>query len=105
MPVPNEFRNLVEQQRPYLVRFTALQLRDVDAVEDVVQETLLAALNAEASFTGRSNLRTWLTGILKHKIIDAIRRVSRERMAFLRRAVKKLPAARTAAVPDAAAGR
>jgi RNA polymerase sigma-70 factor (ECF subfamily) len=43
-----------------------------------VQETLLAALAAEKSFAGRSNLRTWLTGILKHKIVDAIRRSSRE---------------------------
>jgi RNA polymerase sigma-70 factor (ECF subfamily) len=82
MAAPDNFRSLVEQQRPYLVRFTALQLRDTDAVEDVVQETLLAALNAEASFAGRSNLRTWLTGILKHKIIDAIRRASRERERF-----------------------
>lgn len=38
-----------------------------------MQETLLAALAAEKSFAGRSNLRTWLTGILKHKIVDAIR--------------------------------
>jgi RNA polymerase sigma-70 factor, ECF subfamily len=43
-----------------------------------VQETLLAALAAEKSFAGRSNLRTWLTGILKHKIVDQIRRASRE---------------------------
>jgi RNA polymerase sigma-70 factor (TIGR02943 family) len=42
-----------------------------------VQETLLAALAAEKSFAGRSNLRTWLTGILKHKIIDAIRHKQR----------------------------
>jgi RNA polymerase sigma-70 factor (ECF subfamily) len=56
-----------------------LQLRNADAAEDAVQETLLAALAGEAGFAGRSNLRTWLTGILKHKIIDAIRRSSRER--------------------------
>jgi RNA polymerase sigma-70 factor (ECF subfamily) len=55
-----------------------LQLRDSHAAEDAVQETLLAALAGEAGFGGRSNLRTWLTGILKHKIVDAIRRASRE---------------------------
>jgi RNA polymerase sigma-70 factor (ECF subfamily) len=70
----NDFRSEVQSQRPYLVRFATLQLRDSHAAEDAVQETLLAALAAEASFAGRSNLRTWLTGILKHKIIDAIRR-------------------------------
>lgn len=65
--------------RPYLLRFATLQLRDVASAEDAVQETLLAALAGEANFAGRSNLRTWLTGILKHKIIDAIRRTSRDR--------------------------
>jgi len=74
----NAFRSEIERQRPYLVRYAALQLRDADAVEDAVQETLLAALAGEARFEGRSNLRTWLTGILKHKIVDAIRRASRE---------------------------
>ena len=44
-----------------------------------MQETLLAALAAEKTFAGRSNLRTWLTGILKHKIVDALRRSTRER--------------------------
>jgi len=58
-----------------------LQLRDADAAEDAVQEALLAALAGESNFAGRSNLRTWLTGILKHKIVDAIRRQSRERPA------------------------
>jgi RNA polymerase sigma-70 factor (ECF subfamily) len=56
-----------------------MELRSREAAEDAVQETLLAALAAESSFAGRSNLRTWLTGILKHKIVDTIRRTSRER--------------------------
>ena len=56
-------------------------MRDAAAAEDAVQEALLAALAGEANFAGRSNLRTWLTGILKHKIVDTIRRQSRERPA------------------------
>ncbi len=74
----SDFRARVEAQRPYLVRYASLQLRDSHAAEDAVQETLLAALSSPGSFAGRSNLRTWLTGILKHKIVDAIRRASRE---------------------------
>jgi len=74
----SDFRTRVEGERPYLLRYASLQLRDRHTAEDVVQETLLAALAGEASFGGRSNLRTWLTGILKHKIVDAIRRASRE---------------------------
>ena len=73
-----EFVQQVQDHRDYLLRYASLQLRDPSAAEDVVQETLLAALQGEAGFKGRSNLRTWLTGILKHKIIDAIRRVARE---------------------------
>jgi RNA polymerase sigma factor (sigma-70 family) len=70
------FAARVEEERPYLVRYASLQLRDRHAAEDCVQEALVAALAGEASFGGRSNLRTWLTGILKHKIVDAIRRMS-----------------------------
>jgi RNA polymerase sigma-70 factor (ECF subfamily) len=77
--VASDFRSQIEAQRPYLLRYASMELRNSDAAEDAVQETLLAALAAEASFAGRSNLRTWLTGILKHKIIDTIRRTSRER--------------------------
>jgi len=72
------FRDRVEGERAYLLRYATLQLRDAAAAEDAVQETLLAALAGEASFGGRSNLRTWLTGILKHKIVDAVRRMTRE---------------------------
>lgn len=74
----NDFRSQVEHERPYLLRYARLQLRDSHLAEDAVQEALLAALAGEAGFAGRSNLRTWLTGILKHKIIDAIRRSARE---------------------------
>ena len=75
----SDLRTQIEAQRPYLLRYASMQLRNSDAAEDAVQETLLAALAAEGSFAGRSNLRTWLTGILKHKIVDSIRRSSRER--------------------------
>ena len=68
----------LQQYRSYLLRYAMLQLRDPELAEDVVQETLLAALEGRAKFFGKSSHKTWLTGILKHKIIDAIRRKSRE---------------------------
>ena len=79
-PTPSraDFRRQVEDLRPYLLRYATLQLRDSAAAEDAVQEALLAALAGEANFARRSELRTWLTGILKHKIVDTIRRQSRE---------------------------
>ena len=70
----------LEAHRGYLLRVARLQLRDEALAEDVVQETLLAALSG-SGFSGKSTLKTWLTGILKHKIVDAIRRKRREPVA------------------------
>lgn len=67
-----------EEYRVYLMRYALLQLRDHTAAEDAVQETLLAALQAGNRFAGRSSVKTWLVGILKHKIIDTHRRQARE---------------------------
>jgi len=65
-------------ERDYLLRYALLNLRNPTHAEDVVQETLLAAMEGAARFSGKSALRTWLTGILKHKIIDHLRRSGRE---------------------------
>jgi RNA polymerase sigma-70 factor (ECF subfamily) len=73
-----DFGKELERQRSYLLRVARLQLRDAALAEDVVQDTLAAALTAQGGFTGKSSVKTWLTGILKHKIVDAIRRKQRE---------------------------
>ena len=78
MTQSNDTRIRIEEERAYLLRYATLQLRDRSAAEDAVQETLLAALASQAPFEGRSKVRTWLTGILKHKIVDAMRRASKE---------------------------
>ena len=62
----------------YLYRYALLQLRDKTAAEDAVQDTLLAALSAWARFSGQSTVRTWLTGILKHKILDIFRKRAKD---------------------------
>lgn len=61
----------------YLYRFALARLKDSDQAEDAVQETMLAAIKNN-SFAGESSVRTWLTGILKHKIIDMQRQIIRE---------------------------
>jgi RNA polymerase sigma-70 factor (ECF subfamily) len=61
----------------YLYRFALARLRDPHQAEDAVQETFLAAVKNN-SFSGESSIRTWLTGILKHKIIDIQRKQIRE---------------------------
>lgn len=78
----SETNDELEQHRVYLFRYALLQLRDRSAAEDVVQETLLAALENRSQFSGRSSAKTWLTGILKHKVVDHIRRRSRDAQLY-----------------------
>jgi RNA polymerase sigma-70 factor (ECF subfamily) len=65
--------------RPALLRFAMLQLRNDAAAEDVVQDTLIAVLEKPERFAGQSSLRTYVTGIMKHKIIDVMRASKRMR--------------------------
>lgn len=62
-----------------LYRYALARLRDPHKAEEAVQETLLAALEARDRYSGEARLRTWLIGILKHKLIDQFRREARER--------------------------
>jgi RNA polymerase sigma-70 factor (ECF subfamily) len=63
----------------YLFNLAVGQTRDAIVAEDLVQETFLAALKARDRFSGRSSDRTWLVGILRHKIYDHLRKICRER--------------------------
>ena len=67
----------LELHGDYLYRFALARLRDAHLAEDVVQETFLAAIKT-TSFAEQSSPRTWLTGILKHKIVDVMRKSRRE---------------------------
>jgi RNA polymerase sigma-70 factor (ECF subfamily) len=68
----------VEAHGDYLYSFALSRVRDEFLAEDLVQDTLLAAMQARNSFEAKSSERTWLCGILKHKIIDHFRKNSRE---------------------------
>lgn len=68
----------LEEHRSYLLKFAALQLKQKDLAEDVVQEVFLSALKAAEGFSGRSSVRTWLTSILLNKIADHHRKSGRE---------------------------
>ncbi|MDE2095243.1 MAG: sigma-70 family RNA polymerase sigma factor [Burkholderiales bacterium] len=60
--------------RNYLVRFAQRRLRDPLLAEDAVHDVFEAVLSGRAVFAGRCALRSWLTAVLKHKIVDAVRR-------------------------------
>lgn len=64
-----------------LFRYALLRIADKTIAEELVQETFVAALSAleNSQFRGKSAGRTWLTGILKHKILDHLRKKYRNR--------------------------
>lgn len=68
----------VDKYGDCLFRYAVSYVRDGQTAEDLVQETFLAALGSQGSFTGGSSEQTWLFGILKHKIIDHYRAVKRQ---------------------------
>jgi len=59
--------------RHALVRFARRKLMDPALAEDVVHDVFEAVLSGRAVFSGRSALRSWLTAIVKHKIVDLVR--------------------------------
>lgn len=63
----------VDAHGDYLYNYAFSRLKNQVSAEDVVQETYLAALKSKESFAGQSSLRTWLVGILRHKIADHLR--------------------------------
>lgn len=76
--MPGTFFAEVYAHRTDLLRIARLQLRDEHLAADVVQETFLAALKSGQTFAGKSKLKTWLIGILKFKIADALRSRARD---------------------------
>ena len=67
----------LDQYGDYLYRYALMRVRDAAIAEDILQETLLAAFSSFQNHAGRSSERTWLVGIMKHKVIDYFRRVGR----------------------------
>ncbi len=72
----------IEEHRDYLFCTALGRLRNREQAEDAVQDSFLAALGAAGRFSGGSSQRTWITGILKHKVCDQVRRACRDRAMF-----------------------
>ncbi|MCB0280876.1 MAG: sigma-70 family RNA polymerase sigma factor [Burkholderiales bacterium] len=80
MKTPNDELNphtWLNEHGNYLYSYALSSVKDQHIAEDLVQETLLAALTAKNSFSHQSTVRTWLIGILKHKLIDYYRKQGR----------------------------
>ena len=73
-----DFNKLVEREADYLYGYARRHFPSETVAEDLVQETFLAAVEGASRFKGESSPRTWLVSILRHKIIDRIRKSGRE---------------------------
>lgn len=71
----------LRELEPVLYRFALRATRDPELARDLTQEALLAAVAQRGTFGGRSSLRTWIIGILSHKVIDHYRRRSARPLA------------------------
>ncbi|MCH8979038.1 MAG: sigma-70 family RNA polymerase sigma factor [Armatimonadetes bacterium] len=79
MPTASKCRpeRWLEEHGDALFRFALARLRDSTLAEDMVQEALLGALRSQDNYEGRAEERTWLISILRRKIADCLRRMSR----------------------------
>ncbi len=69
-------RDWVETHADYLYAYAYARINDEEQARDLVQDTFLAALERVDKFEGKSTERTWLTAILKNKIVDVYRKKS-----------------------------
>lgn len=76
-----ELADRIAAERDYLVAVASRRLRNREHSEDVVQATLLAGLAAARRYRGDASLRTWLTTILRNRIVDELRARGREPLA------------------------
>jgi RNA polymerase sigma-70 factor (TIGR02943 family) len=67
----------VDRYADTLFQYALARVKDRTTAEDLVQETFLAAVQAKARYKGKSSEKTWLFGILKHKLIDHYRKAKR----------------------------
>ena len=65
----------VDAHGDYLFALAFSRVRNEAAAEDIVRQTLLAALDSDNLSDEKSPERVWLAQILKHKIIDFFRNI------------------------------
>ncbi|MBN2691611.1 MAG: sigma-70 family RNA polymerase sigma factor [Burkholderiaceae bacterium] len=78
MPDTDDISLRIQALRPALLRLAQLQLRNLAWAEDAVSDTILAAIEGIGAFNGQSQLKTWVVGILRHKVLDQLRLRKRE---------------------------
>lgn len=85
---PRAMYRLYREHALGLYRFALALTGEPQAAEDAVQESMIAAWRDPSAFDGRSRVSTWLLGICRHKVLDALRRANRARNIEKRAASK-----------------
>lgn len=76
---PNQIaERWLSQYGDHLYRYACSRISDISQAEDLLQDTFIAALKSFDKFKGQSTEKTWLTGILRHRILDYYRQRSRQ---------------------------
>lgn len=78
----SDISSWVTEHGDELYSWAVYKVKDKAKAEDLVQDTFLSALSSIANFEGKSSPKTWLMSILKHKIIDHYRSVSKQMEQF-----------------------
>lgn len=67
----------IDRYSDTLFSYAVYRVSNENIAEELVQETFVAALSAKKNFHGNASEKTWLFGILKHKIMDHYRNAYR----------------------------
>lgn len=78
---PETLEAVIHEYLPQVVRAARGAGLTKQEAEDVAQSTFITFLEKADTFEGRSHVRTWLFGILFHKIMEVRRLLERERQA------------------------
>lgn len=68
----------VDRYGDYLYGYAMSRLRNPEAASDCVQDTFLAGIKALDNFDGSRDIKFWLRGIMRNKIVDQIRKSVKE---------------------------
>jgi RNA polymerase sigma-70 factor (ECF subfamily) len=73
MALKEEISTWVKIYTKDLFSYTITKVHQKEIAEDLVQDAFLSAYQSYENYKGKSNVKTWLFSILKHKIADYFR--------------------------------
>src|SRR4029453_4177690 len=73
----SDVRELIREQIPALRRYARALVRDKDGADDLVQDCLVRAINAESQWKPGTNIRAWLFTTLHNTWLGDRRKLAR----------------------------